>query len=389
MDGKNTYYRGNMPQLELEIFKQTKDMKFTIQQKELLSALQICAKGIKTSITNPVLECFKLSLTENNCTITGSCNELYIVKSIPVIKSEFTKEICVNSKKLLEYIKTLSNQELNFEVKTIDKGYLVVLKTSSGKIQLPGEETENYPQTPVIESHKIEIDSAVLNRAISKTTFACHPDSSFVHSSALLEFGNGINVVGADGVTIAIQNVFENTINRNNCLVRPFILNTLSSLSFNGDVNVSYSDRWISFDYGNTVVYGILSEGKFPAYASFIPKDHPIKIEVSIKELSTAIQRVLIVANQLTSHVIFAFEDKKLTVVAGDNSLNQEGSEAVDCGYLGETFAVGFVGTQIISIISRLDSEKAIFYIKDEKTVCMIKGDEKDENMFLNVPSVI
>jgi len=389
MDGKNTFWRGNMPQLELDIFNLNKIMKFTIQQKELLSALSICTKGIKTSITNPVLECFKLSLSEKQCTITGSCSELYIVKTIPVIKSEYNKDICVNSKKLLDYIKTLSDQELNFEIKPIDKGYLVVLKTSSGKIQLPGEETENYPQTPIIESHKIEIDSAVLNRAISKTTFACSPDSSMVYSSALVEFGNGINIVGTDAKTIAVQNVFENTINLQNCLVRPFILNTISSLGFNGDVNISYSDRWISFDYGNTIVFGILSEGKFPAYSAFIPENHPIKITVDIDKLTRAVSRVLIVANVKTGHCVFTFENKQLIVKSSDKTVNQEGSETIDCDYDGESFSIGFIGSQITNIVSKLETDTATFWLKDEKTVCLIKGDETDVNLFLNVPSVI
>lgn len=391
MDGKNTYYRGNMPQLELDIFKRTKDMKFTIQQKELLSALSICAKGIKTSITNPVMECFKFSLSETQCTIIGACGELTIVKTIPVIKSEFNKDICINSKKLLDYVKTLSNQELNFEVKTIEKGYIVSIKTSSGKIQLPGEETENFPQTPIIDSHKIEIDSAILNRAISKTTFACSPDSSFVYSAALLEFGNGINVVGTDAKTIAVQNVFENTINPKNCLVKPFILNTVSSLGFNGPVSVSYSDRNICFDYGNTIVYGILSEGAFPKYETFVQmtNGHPIKINVKISDLVTAIQRVLIVANLKTGHCVFSFHENKLHVSSHDKSVNQEGSETIDCDYSGEAFSIGFIGSQIINIVSKLESDVATFHLKDEKTVCMIKDDSIAENLFLNVPSVI
>jgi len=362
-------------------------MKFIIQTKELLTALQITGKAIKNSVV-PIVECARLEVSKKKCIVTGSNFELFITKTIDC-KADGVIDICISNSKLTSYLRELPEQPLNFEVDELNDGYLVTITDSQGHCKLPGFKGIDYPLTPVIYSEAIEIETASFHNAILRTIFAASTDSSMVFSASLIEFGNGIKTTSADGRQIAIKSFSDKVMVDKQCLVKPFILNTIAVMELSDKVSISYSDTNILFDYGACKVFARLSEGKYPDCSKFIPTAHPIVVEFNVAQLASAIRRVMVFSDKLSEHIRYDLSDGVLVVSAEDVKLNEAGKQSVSVDYTGEGLSIGFLGKQMLSILSNLQTETGFIYFLDEKTVMMVKETKESEDLYLNVPSVL
>jgi len=100
-----------------------------------------------------------------------------------------------------------------------------------------------------------------------------------------------------------------------------------------------------------------LIEGKFPNYESVIPKNNPKKVIVNRRDLTNALRRVSILANQASKLVKFELSGGNIVLSAQDFDYSMSGHESIRCQYDGDPIVIGFKSSFLLEIISNIDTE--------------------------------
>lgn len=368
-------------------------MKFAIQRNELLSVLNVTGKAITKSII-PILDNYRFQIEGSNCLVTGSNIDVFISKSIDVSGNNELIDICIQKEKLLNLVKSLADQPLFFEIKEDKKNVndlWLTVKWASGNCKLPIVSGEDYVKIPVIESHAIEVDGPTLTEVIDKVLFTIDPNTPAAPAFkyALLDFGNGINIVGCDIMQLSIQQAHENTINLHQSLIPKSSLEVLKSISTKGSIDISYSDKNISFlikDEGIHFTCQVIDD-KYVDYLKVMKNPCDKFLEVSTSELSAALKRVNIFS---MGNVILDFKDGDFTLIAENTDFNESVIEQVKGEYNGEDFKIMLRCSNLIDMLSKIKSEYSYLsfsqvnmpvYIRPEKTESMT-------NVFVAMPLI-
>ena len=112
----------------------------------------------------------------NNNELLVSSSDLETTVSCNMdIQSKDKGTVAVPARLLLDTLKTFPDQPLTFLIDA--KTYGIEISSDFGKYKLTGHNSEEFPKLPIIEgSDKMEIESTVLLRALSKTIFATGND---------------------------------------------------------------------------------------------------------------------------------------------------------------------------------------------------------------------
>lgn len=385
------YHRGNMPQLELSLYK-SQTMKFTVQRNELLSALIICSRCIGKSVM-PILDNYRFQISGNTLNITGSSMEVFICKEIAIESDIQSLDICIQAKKLSDFVKTLANQALVFTIKSNEvngkETFTTEMKYSTGKFNMPLENGEDYPILPVIESEPISVPNQDLINGFFKTTFALDDSSNKITSNLSIEFGNGIQITGTNGFVFGRAKVFENTINLNSILLTKTAPDILVSLGIDGDTELSYSDKNIRFKLSDgTAVYAQLFDGKYPEMKGFLAIKTDKTVKANLSDLNSALKRMVLFSDIMNKTVKLTLSDEGITLEA-DNEYGESAKEIVTAEYSGEKITICLLSERLQSILSKVKSNDVYISCSDEKSPVVIKEEESDsmDNVFVAVPT--
>ena len=386
----NEHYRGNMPQLELNLYK-NEQMQFTAQKNELMSALNIVGRCIGRSVM-PILENYRFEISKNSLKITGSSIQVFICQEINIESEISILDVCVPAKKLLDFIKTLPNQSLVFTFKEKEVGsYLMEMKHSTGKFDVSTENGADFPKLPIVESESISVDNQTLINGFFKTTFAVDDSTMKITSNLLLQFGNGIQITGANSFYLSIKKVFENTINLKTILLPVTAPDILISLSNSGETKISYSDNNILFELNDgTKVFSQLIDGNFPEIKGLTQATFDKSVSVNVGEFSSALKRVIMFTHLMNKQVKISLSEAGITLEAKNES-GEFAVENISCVYSGEPFSIGVISDHFNAVMSKIKHDTVEMKFSDEKKPIKITEveNDNDEDFFIVMPSVI
>jgi DNA polymerase-3 subunit beta len=357
-------------------------MQFIAQRNDLLSALTITGKAITKSVI-PILDNYRFYIAGGMCIITGSNLEVFVTKSIDIKSDIDSLDICIGSKELLPLIKGLPDQPLTFNI----DGLRVSVTAATGKYDLPAESGADYPTTPEVDGHTIDISTDSLIDGIEKTLFSINPNINKTgFNYALFDFGNGIKLVGCNTRVMSINRIHENTINRHQALITKSSLEILRSISSKGEIGISYSDNNMLFSLSDsTMMTTQVIDEKYPDYTSIIPAANDKSMIVDSDELLSAIRRVSLFGFH---GVLFDFKSGKLEIKADNVDLEKSASEEVHCDYTGDDFKITLMADQLVEILLKIKGGSAYFSFSDKNKPALVRSDlgTEDFDLFLTMP---
>ncbi len=179
-------------------------MKFIVSSSLLLKELNSIAGVINASNTLPILENFLFHIKKKDLNVSASDLESTMSTTISLDKSDKDGIIAIPSKLLLDTLKTFPEQPLTFVIN--DENFGIELITDNGKYKLAGQNGEEFPKSPKLESPaKVVLDSNVLSSAVNKTLFATGNDELRpVMSGIFFEINkDNVTFVATDAITSA------------------------------------------------------------------------------------------------------------------------------------------------------------------------------------------
>src|SRR5574344_2803126 len=130
-------------------------MKFKIQSKTLLTRLNALSKVVNSKNAISILDNFLFSVAGDKLTITGSDQENTLTSSIEVTDVEGEGKFAINVKYILDALKGLSAQTLEFSIN--DSTYEINIKYQNGNYNSVGINGDEFPKPKDSEGSPVDI----------------------------------------------------------------------------------------------------------------------------------------------------------------------------------------------------------------------------------------
>lgn len=364
-------------------------MHFVVSSSLLLKKLQMIAGIINTSTVLPILENFLFDISDNELEITAADMETMIKAQMEVQVSEQSAEsnikICVPSSLIIDYLKNLPEQPINFIINSED--YSFEISSSTGRYKIGGENGNEYPKWPAISDQveQFEIPSIVLIEAINRTLFATSSDNLRpTMTGVYFEFEEeGITFVSTDAHRmVKLTRSDVSCPDEGGIIIPKRPLAQLKNMLPADDttLRLSFNESHLYIESEHVKLNCRLIDGKFPPYKAVIPKDNPFIMVVNRAELISSLRRVNVFANKGTSQVVFNIIGSSLSISAQDMDFSYEGKETLNVQYTGEDMNIAFNAKLLIEMMNNLEGEEVKVELAMSSKAGIFRNNEEIEN---------
>jgi len=340
-------------------------MKFIVSSSLLSKKLQVIAGVLNSSNTLPILDDFLFDVNNNDLTISASDLETTMTAKVD-IESTDSGSIAIPARLLLDTLKTFPEQPLTFLIDNDNLG--IEISSDYGKYKLSGHNGDEFPKIPVIEGDdKLDMNAAILARALSKTIFATGNDELRpVMNGVLCELSSdNITFVATDAHKLVRYRRTDARADKGTSFIIPkkplsLLKNVLPDNDPEATVSIQYSDSNVFFRLDGADLVCRLIDGKYPNYDAVIPKGNHNKLNVDRLAFLNCVKRVSIFSNKTTHQVRLKVSGSELQVSAEDLDFANEANERLTCQYDGEDMEIGFNSRFLSEMLSNLDSDEVV-----------------------------
>lgn len=372
-------------------------MKFVVSSNELTSALQILNKVIPSRAIIPIIENFLIEVEDNKLKVTATDTEITLTSSIDLANSEGEGKFAIEAKRFLEIVKEIPDLPLTFELKPETSN--ITIKTETGKYNMPVIlDIDQFPVPQEINptnSSSINIDPAILQKAIASTLFAIGEDE-------LRPILNGIyfdftpdytTFVSTDSHKLIRYRRYDLVSDVKASFVLPkkpseILKNLLSKIVDN--IEVSFNEVNARFKSSTYTLTCRLLEGNYPNYEEVIPKNNDKSAQVDKQIFFNALKRVSLFSNEASKTINLEFEPSKVTITAEDIDFSISAEELVPCIFNSDKFKISFKSTFLQEILNNLEAKDFTFTFSNKKSPALISPayseDSNEEILALVMP---
>ncbi len=374
-------------------------MDFVVSSSHLLGHLQLVSKVVGSKNALPILDNLLFKVSEGVLQVTASDLESTLTTRLNLDSNNGSGIIAVDTKKILEILKELSEQPLTFNI-DVDELKIDII-SSNGKYTLVGQNGEDFPQIPGLKPdrvNRVDILPDVLYSGITSAIFATGDDELRpVMNGVFIEFQNdGVNFVATDAHKLVKYRRKEVKVEEEASFILPkkpaSILKSVLPKAFS-DITLEFDDKNAIFSFENFQLICRLVEGVYPNYSTVIPKDNPNKLIVDRVELFSSLKRVSIFANQASNLVGLAINGNQLRIAAQDIDYAISGNEVINCQYDGDEMEIGFKSNFLIEILNNISATEVILELSDPtRAGIVVPKDNENENeevLMLLMPMMI
>lgn len=306
-------------------------MKFSVNQTAFINQINNVLRAISSKTTIPILTGIKIVVSDNGITLTGSNADITIQSTIATTESsnelviDEPGAIVLPARFFSEIIKKLPEKTVTVNV---HDGFQTKITSGSAEFIINGQDANNYPHLPEIESDAtIKVDADLLRDVIDQTRIAV----SKQESRPIL---TGIHVLLADGVLTAVATDSHRLAQRKvkvetgdasyDVVIPGDSMTELSRLISDekDPVDLQIAENQVLFKFGNTLFYSRLLEGNYPETSRLIPDTADTTIEVDAGKFLSTIERASLLSHQGHNNVVKLTidPDQGIAKISGDSA---------------------------------------------------------------------
>ena len=267
-------------------------MKFTLNQRELVSALTIVSKATNFKTTMEILKGIHIEAKKDYLIMKSHDLSLSIIMEVPAFVEREGK-VLLDSSLFNDIIRKLPDQSITMEV----SGDSMEILCDQSKYRLSIMDEENYPQIPRIDEGKIiKIRQDDFSELVKMTNFAVGQDETrpILTGSLVQVEGNTMKMVSVDGFTIAIKTV--DIIEGEDCsvVIPGKNLNEIQKIISSGDesMDILIGTNHVVFYFDGITIISKILEGSFINYERVTDTGFDTEIEIPTREFYQALDRV-------------------------------------------------------------------------------------------------
>jgi DNA polymerase-3 subunit beta len=265
-------------------------MKFSTNKgrfEQIIASMQpFLEKKDLSAITSHIF----IEVINDSLTLKSTDYEMGLLSHLNEIENYENGKATVNGSNLLNIIRRLKNENINFEV--INNN--LHIKQNKTSFKLPMYDANEYPDFPNMKTlHLIDINIMKIINSIKNITPAIDNNNpKFELNGALIDIKEDkINFVATDTRRLAISKI-ENINNKSNQIIIPKKAIIEIQKLFFDDCEIKYDDVNLVVKNKNYTFFTKLINGKFPDYTRILPNNFKITVTVNKNQFIDAIKLI-------------------------------------------------------------------------------------------------
>ena len=315
-------------------------MNFTINRSAFISQLNNVLRAISSKTTIPILTGLKMVVNKDNIVLTGSNSDITIESVINAndadndLTIEDTGAIVLPARFFSDIVKKLPDKKVTIEVTS---GFQADITSGSAKFQINGQDAENFPHLPEIETNKsVTLPNDILKEVIRQTVIAVSKQESRpILAGVHMTLKDGIlTAVATDSHRLAQRKVVLENIDNGidfDVIIPGKSMEELSGMisDVHEDVQMQVTENQVLFIFGNTHFYSRLLEGNYPETSQLIPQTADTTVELEAGTFLSSIERASLLSHESRNDVV------KLSLKPSENLVRISG-DSPDIGTVEE-----------------------------------------------------
>lgn len=363
-------------------------MKFTIQQADLQKALQVVANVVPGKTTMPILTCVLMEAEGETLTLSATNLDISVVTSVDGLKVAQAGKAAVPAAKFVSFVRSLTAGEVTIA----EKGGKLQVTAGKASFSESSMNAEEFPALPATAAGKgLDVLSADLVRMIKATSYAVSRDETRPALMGILweVKPTGLAMVATDAHRLA---KIDAKLDWGVTELRSLIADTQGLLQYvrlaedEDTTTLFLGQNQLSFVIGSTTLHTRILEGPFPDYTAVLPKGNDLQVTVDREAFMSAVRRVSITADRITSQIRLGFEAGRMELSA----TGTDGSRAEDelpVGYDGGALEIGFNYGYLLDVLKNLATDEVRLLFKDAQSAALLApADEAQEILCLLMP---
>lgn len=262
---------------------------------ELVEILTIIAGVMKQRTPRAVLQCVRLTTSDNALAMSGTNLQAWVVSRALKNQVEAAFDTAVPCERLLDILNAMSEETVTLKI----TGTELQVRGNNGTFKIPTQSVDELPPEPHDdEEASVELSADAFARLARQALPCVGKPGSGVTSGLLItvDASGKVSFVSTEGHVLAIATASgTGTTGAFNMVVPPDAVR-LAERAAGDSVRIAKAGPVALFHAGETRIMSTQLEGEFPAYAGIVPTEKNYTLTVAREELSTAVRQTSIIA---------------------------------------------------------------------------------------------
>ncbi len=372
--------------IETEIL--VKKMKFTIERANLLKSLSHVQSIVEKRNTIPVLSNVRIEAMEDGISFKATDMDTEITEIVDA-KTIETGATTAPAHMLYDIVRKLSDGsdvELTFPD---DKGQLTIASGKS-KFSLSCIGVEDFP---VISGDKLPTNFVMAREELKDVIDRTEETRYYLNGVYMHAKNEGeakvLRVVATDGHRLAcvespLPKGAENMVGV--IIPRKTVGEIRKLLDDTGadDITIAMSENKIRFTMEDITLTSKLIDGTYPDYERVIPTDNDKVLELGVKELASAVDRVSVVAER-TRAIKMLTAKNHVTITTSSPDLGSA-QEEVEAKYESDALEIGYNFRYLLDILAEVKGDSVRISFADGSSPSVIHDTSDSSAIYVLMP---
>jgi DNA polymerase-3 subunit beta len=369
-------------------------MKFSIKKNIILDQLINVSKAISPKNIIPILNGIKFSLTDEGLKLVASNSDLTIESFISkdnIESIEATGEIIVQSKFILDIIKNMPTDIINFEV---FDGLKIMIYSEKTQFNLNCLNSLDYPTIDIVDAkNHIDIKSSELKKLIKQTIFAISTQESRPLLTGLNIKINGdvLECVATDSYRLAkkvikLDTPYDEAVD---IVIPGRNINEFDHIISDDDKNVEIHivNNKLLFKYENILFLSNLLNGTYPNTSSFIPSEFKHLITAKLSDYFASIDRAALLASSKEKNIIkMEAKEDELCISSFSDEIGKVEDYIKVARNNNEDISISFSSKYMSDALKTIDAEDIVIKMNEDSKPIIIQAIDDDSLTQLILP---
>ncbi len=368
----------------------------SVLQENLAKSLNIVTKAVDSNPPLPVLANVLLETEDSRLKISATNLELSITMWIGA-KVEQSGSITLPAKTFSELISSLSRERVDLRLDAAT--HTVHLRCGVQTSNIRGIDSDEYPPVNHNESADLQLDGETLREMILQTAFAAAREQNRpILTGVYLQLeGQTMTMAAADGYRLAVRtSEISETFEEKQDMVVP--ARTMSEIAriIEDDQEIGIAlpaqRNSITVFAPNIQISSQLLEGRFPDFASIIPRAFVTSTVLYTNDLLVVCQRAEIFARDNANSANLSVKpaqnpgEPAEVLIVGKSAERGDSEGMLDATAEGEPLDISFNIRYLIDVLRVIKEERVVFQSNGAENPGVLKPENRDDFTHVIMP---
>ncbi|MGB1583559.1 MAG: DNA polymerase III subunit beta [Solirubrobacterales bacterium] len=361
-------------------------IRLTVDRAIFVEALLPVGRAVSTRSIIPALSGIQLQAETGSLTLTATDGDISIRTKIPA-EVESGGESVVPGRLLADVARQLPTGDVSL---VVDESGLLAIDCGTAAFKLRLLPADDFPAIQPVSGQKVTLPVSEFSETIDQVARSASRDETRPHLTGILLSvdGDKLRSVATDSYRLAVRttSIGEPVSERIEANVPARALQEATKISEGHDsLEITLTDRQISFEVGETLLVSRLIDGQFPDFEQLLPDSYEHELDVDVSELFDAVKRVSLLAQRNTPLKV-ALTDGELEVSAQTTDIGEARETIPAPDFSGDDLEIGFNPDFLREGLDSVHTDRATFKLISAFRPGLIVAGDDDEFMYLVMP---